>query len=151
MEMPKLTDAHRKLEMLVGEWFGDENMHPSQWTPEGAVHQAKLVNRMALDGFAVVGDYEQSKDGAVCFRGHSVFMFEPQSGEYHLHWFDTMGANVFRGKLEGNRLVMNEKGNWGYHRMTYEFPAPGKLASKMEMSQDGQNWKTMFDGTYTRK
>ena len=36
MDMPKPGDAHKKLETLVGEWQGDETLHPAPWDAGGA-------------------------------------------------------------------------------------------------------------------
>ena len=34
--------------------------------------------------------------------------------------------------------------------MTYDYGQPGKLLSRMEMSGDGSDWKTLFDGVYEK-
>ena len=56
MEMPKPTAAHRRLEKLIGRWSGEERIHPSPFDPNGGLAMARLENRPALDGFAVVQD-----------------------------------------------------------------------------------------------
>ena len=51
----------------------------------------RVRNRLALDGFAVVQDYEQERDGGIHFRGHGVFRWDPEERSYTLHWFDSLG------------------------------------------------------------
>ena len=92
MEMPTPGDAHRRLEVLVGTWIGEETMHPSPWDPQGGVADGTIENRLALDGFNVIQEYTQSRDGQQTFAGHGVFGWDGQRGCYTLHWFDTMGT-----------------------------------------------------------
>jgi hypothetical protein len=152
MDMPKPTDAHKKLEKLAGTWRGEETMHPSPLDPQGGTAEASLSSRVGLDGFAVIGDYEQSRGGHVTFRGHSVFTFDAAKDEYVLHWFDVMGqgADQFRGRFEGDSLTLTQAGPRGQNRMTYTFTDDGRMNSKMEMSPDGTRWSTLFEGVYTR-
>ena len=35
-------------------------------------------------------------------------------------------------------------------RMTSDFSTPGAMKAMMEMSQDGQDWKVLFEATYKR-
>ena len=109
MEMPKPGDAHKKLDALVGEWGGDEKLHPSPWDPAGGGALARVTNRRVADGFAVVQEYEQSRNGQVTFRGYGVFWFDPARDEYVMHWWDSMGsgANEYRGRFEGNVLRLS--------------------------------------------
>jgi hypothetical protein len=153
MEMPKPTPVHKQLEAFAGTWSGEETMHPSPWDPKGGVASASLTSRVACDGFWVVGDYEQRRNGAVSFRGHSVFGFDQQSQEVTLHWFDSMGmpTDVFRGKFDGAKLTLTAKNPMGQHRLTYDFSDKKNLRSKMETSQDGKSWMAMFDGVYQHK
>jgi hypothetical protein len=153
MEMPKPGPIHKQLEALAGNWTGEEKMHPSPWDPKGGTATATLINRVVCDGFYVAGDYEQRRDGGVTFRGHSVFGYDTQSQEVVSHWFDSMGmgADVFRGKLEGRTLTLLCKNAMGQHRLVYDLAEKGTLRARMESSQDGKQWKPMFDGAYHRK
>ena len=71
MEMPQPSAEHSRLERLAGDWEGEEIMHPSKWAPEGATAVGRLKNRLALNGFALISDYEQERDGVVTFTGHA--------------------------------------------------------------------------------
>jgi hypothetical protein len=52
MEMPKPTTDHERLQSLVGNWFGEEQLNPSLWDPKGGLAEGHVPNRLALDGFA---------------------------------------------------------------------------------------------------
>ena len=152
MDMPTPTDGHRKFAKLAGNWKGEEKMYPSNWDPKGGTAVAKLNSRIDLSGFAMLSDYIQEREGKVTFTGHSVTTFDPKEDLYSMHWFDCMGSHpeVFRGKFTGDRLVVSHGGPGMHARMTYDLSDPAKMTAKMEMSQDGKEWKTLFDGSYTK-
>lgn len=153
MEMPKPTPGHLRLERLAGHWEGEETMHPSEWDPEGGTAVGRTRSRLALSGFALVSDYEQERDGVVTYAGHGVFSFDPKEDLYSLHWFDSMGSppEVFRGRFEGDVLTVAHGGPGMHARLTYDFIDSATMQTKMEMSQDGAEWRTLFDGRYTRR
>lgn len=152
MEMPKPSPAHARLERLAGRWRGTEQMQPSQWDPEGGAAVGRSTSRLALNGFALITDYEQERDGAVTFSGHGVYTCDPETEVYRLHWFDGLGSppEVFTGRFDGDVLTLAHGGPGMHVRMTTDLTAPGVMVSKMEMSPDGVDWKTLFDGRYER-
>lgn len=152
MEMPKPTEAHRKLNALAGRWTGQEKMCPSPWDPTGGTAVGRSDNRLSVDGFVVLHDYEQERNGAVSFRGHGVFSYDSVAKSYLLHWWDSMGvaANVFKGDFEGTTLRMVCRDAQGNSRATWESLDAGRYRFRMEMSPDGQQWTTMMEGDYTR-
>ena len=76
MEMPKPTEAHRKLHALAGHWIGQETIPPCPWDPKGGTAVGHCDNRVGVDGFLLTHDYEQERDGRINFRGHGVFTFD---------------------------------------------------------------------------
>ena len=152
MNMPTPSDGHRLLARLVGEWEGEETMHPSQWDPNGGVATGRNHNRLGLGGFAVLSDYEQERGGVITFTGHGVYTYSPDSDEYTLHWFDCMGSppEVFVGGFDGDVLTLAHGGPGMHARMTSDFSVQGLMKARMEMSSDGTEWKTLFDATYRR-
>lgn len=150
MEMPKPTDAHRRFAMMAGNWSGSEIMHPSPFDPEGGTATAVTMSRVALDGFTLIGDYQQQRHGVVTFQGHSVWTYDAKDQCYTMYWWDSMGSpvNVFRGNFDRDTLTMTCTEHSGTWRLTYDYSSPGILKSKMEISQDGQNFNTFFEGTY---
>lgn len=154
MQMPALTAAHRQLERLVGNWRGEERIHPSPFS-EGGVAHARVRNVRALDGFAVVQDYEQTRDVPgmpATFRGHGVFRVDAASHQYVMHWFDTFGQTPaeFRGALEGDVLRVTQATDQGQVRATWDLGTPDRYKYTMEVSPDGEHWALFMDGTYVR-
>ncbi len=152
MEMPHPGPGHLNMEKLAGHWEGEESMHPSQWDPKGGVSTGRTKSRLALNGFALISDYEQERNGMVTFTGHGVMSFNPKEDLYTLHWFDCMGSppEVFVGRLDGDVLILAHGGPGMHVRTTYDLGNPENLRTKMEMSQDGAAWNTLFDGSYKR-
>ena len=152
MEMPGPSDGHLRLERLSGRWEGEEQMHPSPWDPKGGVAVGRTTSRMALNGFALISDYEQERDGVVVFTGHGVFTFDPKEDLYSLHWFDCMGSppEVFVGRFSREVLTLAHGGPGMHARMTYDLADPRELRTRLDMSSDGVGWSTLFDGRYTR-
>jgi len=153
MEMPKPGDAHKKLAALVGEWTGDETLHPSPWDPAGGGAQAQVTNRWVADGFALVQEYEQRRNGRVSFRGHGVFWFDPTRDEYVMHWWDSMGgsAGEYRGRFDGDVLLLSAPMPQGGHsRTSWRLTGPDAHTFLMEVSPDGQAWQPAMEGRYRK-
>jgi uncharacterized protein DUF1579 len=153
MEMPKPTDAHKKLELLVGTWEGEEIMHPSPWTPEGGTRMGRVMNRRALDGFNVIQEYEQIDQGKTTFLGHGVFGYNTKESCYMMYWWDNFGGegSQFRGNFEGKVLTVANQNEMGHSRAMFDLREPGVYAFKMDMSQDGKTWATLMEGKYRKK
>jgi len=152
MNMPKAGPGHLKLEILAGAWEGEETMHPSQWDPEGGIALGRTMNHLDLNGFALISDYEQERNGVVTFTGHGVFSFNPENELYSLHWFDCMGSppEVFTGRFDGDVLTLAHGGPGMHASMTYDMSQAGQMRSKMEMSEDGSAWKTMYEAIFKK-
>src|SRR4029079_8031956 len=97
MEIPKHTESHRRLERLAGDWMGEELLFPSPWDPKGGPAISRLTAHMGLDGFFLVTDYVQERDGRISYRGHGLYGWDAQQGVYTMHWFDSMGSGPGQG------------------------------------------------------
>jgi hypothetical protein len=150
MEMPRPGPAQEKLKSFVGEWRGQEKMHPTQWMPEGGVRDAKISNKLALDGFAVVQDYVQSDKGTPQFQGHAVIMKNTKAETYQMYWFDSFSPSLFEGPFDGTHASFVSNSPMGMMRATFDFSKPGRYAFKMELSADGKSWAPMMDGEYRK-
>ena len=152
-EMPKPTDAHRRLAAMEGTWEGDEVLHPSPWGPTKRAAHGRFVARMDMDGFFLVSDYVERQGGDVTYRGHGVYGYEPAKGTYSMHWFDSMGgvpAGVIAGKWEGDTLAFSAQAPFGQVRYVYTFPAKDEMTFAIESSKDGSAWSPFMEGRYRR-
>jgi uncharacterized protein DUF1579 len=153
-EMPKPTEQHARLQALAGTWVCEEKLHPSPWDPKGGSALGRIESKIDLDGFYLLSNYVQERDGKVTYRGHGVYGYDPATNSYTMHWFDSMGfpcGDPARGKWEGNRLVFQSASPMGHGRFSYEFAADGKYNFTLENSQDGKQWATFMEGSYVRK
>ena len=153
MDMPVPGVPHRRLGKLVGYWVGEETLHPSPWDPTGGPAEGRVRNRAALEGFVVVQDYEQVRNGGVSYRAHGVFSWDDAHQQYLLHWFDTMGMppRVFQGRFENEVLALASESPQGHARATWDFREPGRYSYHMEVSGDGRQWVPFMDGRYTKR
>ena len=153
MEMPTPSAGHKKLEKIAGQWEGEETMYPSPWDPKGGAATGRIKSRMAVNGFALINDYEQERDGKITFTGHGVFTYDPKGESYTLIWVDCMGAppEIFKGKFEGEVLKLAHGGPGMHVRLTYDISQPDSLTTSMEMSQDGKEWNRFFDARLKRR
>ncbi len=153
MEMPKVDANHEKLHAMVGQWEGEEIMHPSPWDPEGGKSIGKITAAMELGGFFLISNYEQIRGDVTTFRGHGVYGYDANEKKHTMHWFDTMGGDPgapAMGVWDGDVMSFSNHHKFGYGRYTYEFKSDGVYTFKMEASQDGENWAPMMDSTYRR-
>ena len=150
MNLPKPGDAHTRLHRLAGQWGGEETVHPAPHDPGGSA-TAFLNNRIALDGFTVVQEYEQYRPGRPTYSGHGVFWYDPVANQYAMTWFDSMmgAALEFRGDFDGDvlRLAHTPIGG-GFLRATFDCGLPGEYVFVMEVSSDGNSWAPTMEGAY---
>ena len=148
-QMPTPGPAHEVLARMAGEWTGAETLLPSPFHPEEQKRNSTNSARM-LEGFFLVSDYEQRSGDEVTFRGHGVYSWDAATEEYTMYWFDSMGGagGVARGKLEGDVLTFQSTSPMGHHRYRYTL-SDGGYRFEMAMSQDGEEWSTFMDGTYS--
>jgi hypothetical protein len=151
-EMPKPTEAHRKLMRLAGRWEGAETLAPSPFGPGGPA-TGRTAFHPAVDGLFLLGDYEEEKGGRVVFRGHSVFGVETGSEEIVWYWFDSMGRppdEPSRGRFEGDRLVLHATFDQGEGRYAYELIGDDRYRFTAEGSPPGGDFKPFVTGEYRR-
>lgn len=153
MHMPKPTEAHQRLAALAGEWAGDEVLHPSAWAPEPRRAVGRSSNRMAVDGFFLINDYAEERDGEVVFRGHGVYGWDAKRERYTMHWFDSMGVPPHEtlGTWEGNTLTFENQSPMGHSRYTYVIEGDDSYRFTIDSSKDGESWTPMMEGHYRRQ
>jgi hypothetical protein len=150
--MPKPTDEHRKLHAFAGEWEGEEKMSPTPWGPGGAA-TGRYRSRVDMDGFFVVQDYEQIKDGRVTYRGHGIFGID--GGAVAWYWVDSIGQMPqapARGAWAGDTLTLESSSPQGKSRYVLRLEGAGTLHFRIESSFDGgATFSPFMEGTYRRK
>lgn len=150
--MPQPTEPHRKLAALEGTWSGTEKLYPSPWGPGGSA-TGRMTSRIAVDGFFLVQDYEEEKDGQVVFRGHGVMGYDAQQKSYGWYWFDSMGslpASASRGSWEGDTLTFFSEAPGQRSRYTFRLDGPDRYSFRIEGSRDGTKWAPFMEASYSR-
>ena len=152
MDMPKPGPAHDKLKTLAGQWSGEEQIMPSPMDPVGGPANAKIENRLALDGFALVQDYVQERSGRVNFLGHAVIWYDAGNDTYVMDWWDTFGLarSEYRGRFAGSKLALESATPMGRARATFDLAKEDAYGFAMEVSMDAVNWVPFMQGTYRR-
>ena len=152
--MPKPSDEHLKLHRLAGQWEGKEILSPSPWGPGGEA-LGRYQGRVDLEGFFVIQDYVEEKEGKIVFRGHGIFGFDATDKKYTWYWVDSMGsvpAQPSRGEWIGDTLTFESTFPQGRGRYTYRFEGADTYHFRLENSFDGgQSWTKLMEGTYHRK
>ena len=153
MEMPRLSEAHAVLKKFVGTWQGEEKISPSEWTPEGTVALGLIKNQIALNGFVLIQDLAQWRDGEVVYRAHNLFRWDEGEQHYVLHWFDSVGfpPNELRGQYEDGLLTFVGQDPGGHSRLVYDLSEPDQYAFQMAASPDGESWQTLTEAVYHRE
>jgi hypothetical protein len=152
--MSKLTEEHRRLHRLAGEWHGEEMIYPNP-PDRGGRAKSRAVARVELDGFFVTSEYVEEREGAPVYRGHGVYGWDPVARVYTMHWFDSMGsfpAGVARGtwKDDGSELSFEHRTTSGYARYAYRFTKEDVYLFQIANSRDGRDWRPFLEGKYKR-
>jgi hypothetical protein len=107
-----------------------------------------------LDGFAVVQEYQQKRNGQISFTGHCVMAYNAPANAYQMHWWDNMGTpvNVFHGGFDGEALSLTCENAAGHSRCRFDLSRTreGRYGFLMEVSPDGQQWFPFMEGAYRR-
>jgi len=155
MHMPTVGPEQKRLnELFTGVWRGEEKLYPSDWDPKGGAAFGTWVVHPSLDGFCLLVDYTEERDGKINYRGHGVHGWDNHAKAYLGYWFDNIGVmprEPVKGALEGNRYTYtSDDGPMGWTKMTYEW-ANDTLEFRIDKSKDkGKTWTAMHEGRYTR-
>ncbi len=153
MEMPKPTPEHARLAAFIGNWTGEERIHPSPFDPAGGTATATVTSRLTCEGLCLVTDYVEERGGVVHYVGHGVTGYDTARQVYLQHWSDSMGGvpvEAKPGHWVGDRLTFQASGPHGHSRYTYQVVSPTRYDFHIESSQDGVTWTPFIDATYER-
>jgi hypothetical protein len=152
LDAPVALDEHRKLAAFAGEWAGEEMVHPSRWTAGGPAI-SRVVARIDLNGFYLIQDTHQSRDGKETFATHGVFTYDRDDRTYKLFWHDSLGyypPAPASGAWVGNKLTLVRGSLRGNARHVYEVVDNDSYTTKIQFSPDAEGWADVLTGVYKR-
>lgn len=143
---------HARLAAFAGEWNGEEVVFPSRWT-EGGPATSHVVARMDLNGFYLIQDSVQIRDGKQVFATHGIFTFDRDDRSYKLFWYDSLGytpPSPASGGWVGKTLTLVRGSLRGNARHVYEIIDDDSYSLKIQFSPDAEGWADVLTGVYRR-
>ena len=143
---------HARLAAFAGEWNGEEVVFPSRWT-EGGPATSRTVARMDLNGFYLIQDSVQMRDGKQIFATHGIFTYDREDRTYKLFWHDSLGyypPSPASGGWAGKSLILVRGSLRGNARHVYEVVDDNTYNMKIQFSPDAEGWNDVLTGTYKR-
>ena len=149
---PTALEEHRKLAVFAGEWSGEEMVYPSRWAAGGPA-TARIKARIDLNGFYLIQDAVQMRDGQETFASHGVFTYDREDRLYKLFWHDSLGyypPSPASGGWSGNALTLVRGSLRGNARHVYEVVDNDNYTMKIQFSPDTEGWADVLTGVYRR-
>ncbi|QOG21153.1 MULTISPECIES: DUF1579 domain-containing protein [Bradyrhizobium] len=143
---------HARLAAFAGEWDGEETVFPSRWT-EGGPATSRTVARMDLNGFYLIQDSVQMRDGKQVFATHGIFTYDRDDRTYKLFWYDSLGytpPSPASGGWVGKTLTLVRGSLRGNARHVYEIIDDNSYSLKIQFSPDAEGWADVLTGVYRR-
>ena len=151
MDQPTTETMRRELDHFVGEWtmtatppggppWPGEAQTRFEWHEDGSF----LVERWRLD-------LSEPLAGAPT-SGTSIVGCDAAHGRYVQLYHDNRGVSrVYQMELGAGKWILRREGPPFAQRFTGAFSADGRtITGRWELAEDGEEWKTDFDVTYTR-
>jgi hypothetical protein len=150
---PSPLEEHRKLAVFAGEWAGEEMVFPSRWNAGGPA-TSKVKARIDLNGFYLIQDTVQMREGKESFATHGVFTYDREDRLYKLFWHDSLGyyppSPASGGWTAGKTLILVRGSLRGNARHVYEVVDDKTYTMKIQFSPDAEGWADVLTGTYRR-
>ncbi|MCK1364774.1 DUF1579 family protein [Bradyrhizobium sp. 62] len=143
---------HARLAAFAGEWNGEEVVFASRWT-EGGTATSRVVAHMHLNGFYLIQDSVQTRDGKQSFATHGIFTFDREDRTYKLFWYDSLGytpPSPASGGWVGKTLTLVRGSLRGNARHVYEIIDDDSYSLKIQFSPDAEGWADVLTGVYRR-
>ena len=143
---------HMRLSAFAGEWNGDETVFPSRWNSGGPA-TSRVVARMDLNGFYLIQDSVQTREGKDVFAAHGLFTYDRDDRTYKLFWHDSLGytpPSPASGGWVGNTLTLVRGSLRGNARHVYEILDDNSYSLKIQFSPDAEGWADVLTGLYRR-
>ncbi|MGZ8273209.1 MAG: hypothetical protein ACXWUM_04780 [Burkholderiaceae bacterium] len=135
---------HRQFDFWLGEW----NVR----TPDGKLAGVNSITR-EYDGCVLHERYSTGRG----YSGESLNIYDAARKVWHQTWVDTSGTLLLlEGGLRGGSMVLEgqtigAEGQVTGHRITWTPGADGSVRQYWESTDGKGEWRTAFDGSYTRK
>lgn len=149
---PQPSDDHRRLAAFAGEWAGEEMIYPSPFFEPGPA-VSHVVARVDLNGFCVIQDYRQMRQGQQIFAGHGVFTFDRDDRLFKLFWHDSLGYSATApasGHWKDGTLTLLRGSLRGAARHIFTFADDDTYTLKIQFSPDAEGWADLLSGVYRR-
>ncbi|MGV7215604.1 DUF1579 family protein [Bradyrhizobium sp. UFLA05-112] len=143
---------HARLAAFAGEWDGEEMVYPSRWNAGGPA-TSRTVARMDLNGFYLIQDGVQMRDGKEIFATHGIFTYDRDDRTYKLFWYDSLGytpPSPASGGWVGKTLTLVRGSLRGNARHVYEIIDDNSYSLKIQFSPDAEGWADVLTGVYRR-
>ncbi|GLR90147.1 DUF1579 family protein [Bradyrhizobium iriomotense] len=143
---------HARLAAFAGEWNGEEMVYPSRWNAGGPA-TSRIVARMDLNGFYLIQDGVQMRDGKQIFATHGLFTYDRDDRTYKLFWYDSLGytpPSPASGGWVGKTLTLVRGSLRGNARHVYEIIDDNSYSLKIQFSPDAEGWADVLTGVYRR-
>jgi hypothetical protein len=143
---------HARLAAFAGEWNGEEVVFPSRWTAGGPA-TSHTVARMDLNGFYLIQDSVQMRDGKQIFATHGIFTWDREDRTYKLFWYDSLGytpPSPASGGWVGKTLTLVRGSLRGNARHVYEIIDDNSYSLKIQFSPDAEGCADVLTGVYRR-
>jgi hypothetical protein len=155
MEAPQPTAEHKGLAMWLGSWSGSGEMKPGPFGPGGPMKWTEECSWFAGGEFHVIC---KSKGNGPTgpMVGLGIIGYHPGKKVYTHYGVDNNG---WSGYAEGTRSgdswtyksTETMEGKTFHSRFTITMESPTAMTFSWEMSEDGEKWIVMMDGTSKKK
>ena len=111
------------------------------------------VARMDLNGFYLIQDSVQTREGKDVFAAHGLFTYDRDDRTYKLFWHDSLGytpPSPASGGWVGNTLTLVRGSLRGNARHVYEIIDDHSYSLKIQFSPDAEGWADVLTGLYRR-
>ena len=148
---PQPTAQHEEMAMWVGTWAGSGEMKPGPFGPGGPMTWTEKCDWFEGSHFHVVCRSEGSGPMGPS-KGLGIMGYDPEKQVYTHYGIDTNGwVGHSAGTREGKTWTYRSEETMGgqtYHsRMTMTLESPTRLSFTWAMSEDGENWTPLMEGT----
>ena len=138
------TEAHRAFDFWIGDWLVT--------TASDNIVRTNKITKIN-NGCTLLEEYSTPAG----YVGKSLNIYDTTRNEWHQPWTDSSGLLLkLNGGMQGVSMVMQGIGhdrnnNEILNKISWTPNADGTIRQHWEVSSDsGKNWKTVFDGRYSR-